>query len=146
MYKKILLPSDGSDYALRAAAAAAELAKALGASVTVLHVFTMPTTQMAVPGAPGVDVESGALNAYIEQVQDAVAKRTGRVLDEAGVPYTTLLEAGHPAEVIVRIAEDDGYDLIVIGSRGLSAIQSFLLGSVSDKVSHHAHCPVLIVK
>jgi len=146
MYKKILLPSDGSDYALRAAAAAAELAKALGASVTVLHVFTMPTTQMAVPGAPGVDVESGALNAYIEQVQDAVAKRTGRVLDEAGVPYTTLLEGGHPAEVIVRIAEDDGYDLIVIGSRGLSAIQSFLLGSVSDKVSHHAHCPVLIVK
>lgn len=146
MYKKILLPSDGSDYALRAAAAAAELAKVLGASVTVLHVFTMPTTPMTVPGAPGVDVESGALNAYIEQVQDAVAKRTGRVLDEAGVPYTTLLEAGHPAEVIVRIAEDDGYDLIVIGSRGLSAIQSFLLGSVSDKVSHHAHCPVLIVK
>ncbi len=146
MFTKILLASDGSDYALRAARAAAELAKSLGASVTVLHVFTMPTTQMAIPGSPGVEMEPGALNTYIEQVQDAVAKRTGRVLDEAGVPYTTLLEAGHPAEVIIRIAEDDGYDLIVMGSRGMSEIKSFLLGSVSDKVSHHAHCPVLIVK
>lgn len=146
MFTKILLASDGSDYALRAARAAAELAKSLGASVTVLHVFTMPTMQMAIPGSPGVEMEPGALNTYIEQVQDAVAKRTGRVLDEAGVPYTTVLEAGHPAEVIIRIAEDDGYDLIVMGSRGMSEIKSFLLGSVSDKVSHHAHCPVLIVK
>lgn len=146
MFAKILLASDGSEYALRAAKAAAELAKALNASVTLLHVFTMPSVQMTVPGAPGVDVDPAAFSTYVEQVQDAVAKRTGKVLDEAGVPYTTLLEAGHPAEVIVRIAEDDGYDLIVMGSRGLSAIQSFLLGSVSDKVLHHAHCPVLIVK
>lgn len=146
MFTKILLASDGSEYALRAAQAAAELAKALGASVTLLHVFTMPAVQMTVPGAPGVDMDPGAFSTYVEQVQDAVAKRTGRVLDEAGVQYNTLLEAGHPAEVIIRIAEDDGYDLIVMGSRGLSAIQSFLLGSVSDKVSHHAHCPVLIVK
>lgn len=146
MFKKILLASDGSEYALRAARAAAELAKAMGSSVTLLHVFTMPALQMAVPGSPGVDVDPGALSTYMEQVQDAVAKRTGRVLEEAGVPYTTLLEAGHPAEVIIRIAEDDNYDLIVMGSRGLSEIRSFLLGSVSDKVSHHAHCHVLIVK
>jgi len=146
MFTKILLASDGSDYALRAAEAAAALAKALGSSVTVLHVFTPPVMLTSVPGSPGADMEPGALNAYIEQVQDAVAKRTGRVLDEAGIAYQTILEAGHPAEVIVRVAEDDGYDLIVMGSRGLSAIQSFLLGSVSDKVSHHANCPVLIVK
>jgi len=91
-------------------------------------------------------LDPGAVNAYIEQVQDSVARRTGRVLDEAGVPYEILTEVGHPAEVIVRIAEDDGYDLIVLGSRGMTAFKSFLLGSVSDKVSHHAHCPVLIVK
>lgn len=146
MFSKILLASDGSEYAIKAAEAAAELAKALGASVTLLHVFTMPSLHMAVPGSPAVDVDPGALSSYVEQVQDAVAKRTGRILEEAGVAYDTLLEAGHPAEVIVRIAEDDGYDLIVMGSRGLSAIQSFLLGSVSDRVVHHAHCPVLVVK
>lgn len=146
MFTKILLASDGSDYALRAAQAAAELAKGLGASVTVLHVFTMPVMQMSVPGSPSVDMDPGAVSAYVEQVQDAVAKRTGKVLDDAGVPYSALLEVGHPAEAILRIAEDDGYDLIILGSRGLSAIRSFLLGSVSDKVSHHSHCPVLIVK
>jgi nucleotide-binding universal stress UspA family protein len=146
VFAKILLASDGSDYALRAAEAVASLGRALGSTVTVLHVFTPPAMLTSVPGSPGADMEPVALNAYIEQVQDAVAKRTGRVLDEAGVAYSTILEAGHPAEVIVRIAEDDGHDLIVLGSRGLSAIRSFLLGSVSDKVSHHAHCPVLIVK
>jgi len=146
MFSKLLLASDGSDYALRAAEAAAQLAKGLGTSVTILHVFTMPVLQMSVPGSPGVDMDPGAVNAYIEQVQDSVARRTGRVLDEAGVPYEILTEVGHPAEVIVRIAEDDGYDLIVLGSRGMTAFKSFLLGSVSDKVSHHAHCPVLIVK
>jgi nucleotide-binding universal stress UspA family protein len=146
MFQKILLASDGSEFALRAAQATAELAKALGSSVTILHVFAMPVMQMAVPGSPGVDIDPGTVSEYIEQVQDSVARRTGRVLEEAGVAYETLNEVGHPAEAIVRIAEDDGYDLIVMGSRGMTEIKSFLLGSVSDKVSHHAHCPVLIVK
>ena len=143
MFAKLLLASDGSDYALRAAEAAAVMAKAHGCSVTVLHVFTMPVMQMA---ATGIEVDPGAVNAYVEEVQDSVARRTGRVLEDAGVPYDTLTEVGQPAEVIVRIAEDDGYDLIVLGSRGMTALKSFLLGSVSDKVCHHAHCPVLIVK
>ncbi len=146
MFTKILLASDGSDYALRAAEAAAELAKALGSSVTVLHVISMPVMQMAVPGSPAVDIDPGTVSAYMEEVEDSVARRTGKPLEAAGVTYQVLTEVGHPAEAIVRIAEDDGYDLIVMGSRGMTAIKSFLLGSVSDRVSHHAHCPVLIVK
>ena len=58
---------------------------------------------------------------------------------------TEIVVPGHPAETICRIAEEDGHDLIVMGSRGLSGIGSFFLGSVSDKVSHHTPCPVLIV-
>ncbi len=146
MFTKILLASDGSDYAVRAAQAAAELAKGLGASVTALHVFSMPVMQMAVPGPPGVEIDPASVSAYMDEVHDSVSRRTGKVLEEAGVKYDVLTEVGHPAEVIVRIAEDDGYDLIVLGSRGMTAFKSFLLGSVSDKVSHHAHCPVLIVK
>ena len=146
MFKKVLLASDGSDFALRAAEAAAAIAKSMGASVTILHVFSAPLLQMAAPGAPGMDVDPSAVSDYMEQIQDSVARRTGRVLEEAGLTYEVLTEVGHPAEVITRIAEDDGYDLIVLGSRGMTPIKSFLLGSVSDKVSHHAHCPVLIVK
>jgi nucleotide-binding universal stress UspA family protein len=58
------------------------------------------------------------------------------------VAYSARKEVGHPAEVITRIAADEHFDLIVVGSRGLSGFQLVLLGSVS----HHARCPVLIVK
>ena len=67
------------------------------------------------------------------------------MLQAAGVPYAFRLETGHPAEVIVRLAETDGFDLVVLGSRGLGGVKEFLLGSVSNRVSHHARCPVLIV-
>jgi nucleotide-binding universal stress UspA family protein len=48
--------------------------------------------------------------------------------------------SGHPAEVVCRLAEEGGYNLVVMGSGGLSEVGAFFLGSVSDKVSHHAHC------
>jgi nucleotide-binding universal stress UspA family protein len=146
MFTKILLASDGSECAMKAAEAVAELAKKFNASVTVIHVFTLPTSVAPFVGAPGLDLDPALVNRYAEDVQNAVARRTGRILEEAGVPYAIRQEVGHPAEVIIRVAEQDGYDLIVVGSRGLSEIRSFFLGSVSDKVSHHAHCPVLIVK
>lgn len=146
MYSKILLASDGSETALRAAATAAELARRFDASLTVLHVFAIPLTPVSFAGTPGAEVDPLLLERMAGEVQDAVARRTGRVLEDAGVPYATRQEIGHPAETIVRVALQEGFDLVVLGSRGLSEIRSFLLGSVSDKVSHHAPCPVLIVK
>jgi nucleotide-binding universal stress UspA family protein len=145
MFSKILLASDGSDCAMKAAQAAAVLAKQFQASLTVIYVYTipvMPSPMIALPGG----IDSAVFSQYADEVQDAVARRTGRVLEEAGVEYTLRHEVGHPAEVIVRVAEAEGYDLIVLGSRGLSEIKSFFMGSVSDRVCHHAHCPVLIVK
>jgi len=58
----------------------------------------------------------------------------------------TTLEFGHPAERILALAKDDHYDLIVIGSRGLSGISEFLLGSISTTVSQYSTIPVMIVK
>ncbi len=63
-----------------------------------------------------------------------------------GIPVETRLKQGVPAEELLRAAVDEKVDLIVLGSRGLSQVRAFFLGSVSDKVSHHARCPVLIVK
>jgi nucleotide-binding universal stress UspA family protein len=146
MFSKILLASDGSDCAMKAAQAAAEMAKRFQASLTVIYVYTIPVMPSPVIGMPGGGIDSTAFSRYADEVQNAVARRTGRVLEEAGVEYTIRHEVGHPAEVIVRVAEEEGHDLIVIGSRGLSEIKSFFMGSVSDRVCHHAHCPVLIVK
>lgn len=146
MFNKILLASDGSDGALKAAAATAQLAKAFGSVVTIVHVYMVPNTYAPLVAVSGEGLDPSGADRYAAQVQDAVARRTGRVLEQAGVSYETRLEIGHPPEVICDIADAEKYDLVVLGSRGLSKFRSFFLGSVSDRVSHHARCPVLIVK
>lgn len=146
MFQKILLASDGSEEALEAAKFAADLAQKYGSSLTVLHVFSAPVPVPLGFNSAGVDFDPELLSRYAEEVRTAVERRTGHVLDEAGVTYTTRQELGHPAEVIIQIAEQETIDLIVMGSRGLGKIKSLLLGSISNHVIHHAHCPVLIVK
>jgi nucleotide-binding universal stress UspA family protein len=146
MYRNILLASDGSEDALRAARAAAALARRFGAALTVLHVYVIPPSVVALYGVPGTGMDPGSLLQMEDAAHNAVMQRTGEVLDQEGVTYSTAGEIGHPAEVIARLARDRGCDLIVLGSRGLSGVRSFLLGSVSDRVAHHAPCSVLIVK
>lgn len=141
MFPKILLASDGSECALKAATVAAGFARQFGAEVIVLHVYT-PLAQLV----PAYALAGLDRDADIKEVQDAVMSRTGRVLDEAGVAYTARREIGSPAEHIVGIAEREQADLIVVGSHGLSGVKLLLLGSVSDRVVHQAHCPVLVVK
>ena len=63
-----------------------------------------------------------------------------------GVQSETLLEVGDHAQVIIDTANKEGYDLIIMGSRGLSLFKDLLLGSVSFKVMHHARCPVMVVR
>jgi nucleotide-binding universal stress UspA family protein len=146
MFNNILLASDGSDNALRAAMAAGDLAKKYGSRVTVVHVYMPPTQFAPIIGAEGVTFDAAVLNEIMTTTQDSVSRRTGKILEETGVKYEVRQEVGHPAESIIRVAEEQKADLIVLGSRGLSAVKSFFLGSVSDRVVHHAHCPVLIVK
>jgi len=67
-------------------------------------------------------------------------------VEKAGVKAVTRLEHGQPADKLIQLAKDESFDLIVIGSRGLGSIARFFLGSVSDKVSHHATCSVLIAR
>lgn len=143
MYQKILLCSDGSEGALRAARAAAELTKALNASLTLLHVFQLPVAL----ASPVDTVSATVFSPPPKEVQDEVVQRAAEILHAAGVPYADRRETGFsPAEVILRVAGEEGADLIVLGSRGMGAVQRFLLGSISDRVAHHASCAVLIVR
>lgn len=145
MFTHILVASDGSEHALKAAQTAAALAQKFEAKVTLLSVFDPPsdTTLLAAGQAA---LSSDALTRFAEEVQESVERRTGEVLDKMGVRYVFRREKGHPVDMIVSVAAREHVDLIVMGSRGLGGLQSFLLGSVSDRVLHHAHCPVLIVK
>lgn len=127
---KILVAVDGSESAEKALEYAAQLAKKHKAKVTLLNVGESKLFGFK----PEVAREVGE-----HILSDAAAKVKGLKLN-------TQLEFGNPAETLIEVAEKGNYDLIVVGSRGLSSVKRFFLGSVSDDVSHHAKCSVLIVR
>lgn len=146
MFEKILLCSDGSDTSLRAAEAAAALAKRLCIDLTVLHVAQAPAlmpsslTMLPASTSPMIIAE------LLEVDRESARVPTVAVLEEAGVGFNFVETNGDAGDAIVRYAEEGGFDLIVLGSRGLGAFKSFFLGSVSNRVTQHAPCAVLIVK
>ena len=138
-YSKILVPTDGSSYALLAGQHAVYLAKSLGAVVIALNVMD---TDMA--------FHSGIHYAdEVSQMEKSGHKATASIkelCDGAGVESKELVVRGSPASAILKAADEEHADLIVMGTVGMSAVERVLLGSVSGKVSHHAHCPVLLVR
>ena len=148
MFSKILVCSDGSEGALTAARMGAQIAQKFHSAVLLIHTYALavaayPTFQAGMWELPVI--EEG-MNSYAEEARAALKEHTGKIFDAAGIPYESLLERGHPVEAITRIARQRDVDLIVVGSRGLSDVSSFLMGSVSEGTLHHAHCPVLIVR
>ena len=144
-FQRILLASDASPGAQKAASVAFALAKLLEASLTVLNVFK-PSGWFASTDShpdPGIVVqEAHERNKRYMAAEESVQA----MAQETGAPYILHQERGHPAEVIVQYADLGKFDLIVLGNRGLGTFRSLLLGSVSDGVLHHAHSSVLIVR
>ena len=147
MFSKILVCTDGSAKAISAAHVAAEIAGKFGSKVVVLSVFDpsmIPAATVGIPGGPlETAVDSGR---YADEIETAIEHDTGKVFDRAGVPYTSRRELGHPVDRIVSAAHDENADLIVLGSRGIGGFERLVLGSVSEGVLRHAHCPVLAVR
>ncbi|HZT43269.1 MAG TPA: universal stress protein [Chthonomonadaceae bacterium] len=139
-FRRILLATDGSDCACKAAQMAAQLAGKYDAELVALNVFQPHAAY------PGVSNENLDPEVYGERVRSMVAERTAVALGKMDGRYTFRQETGHPAEKIVQIAAAEGFDLIVLGRRGLGGFKAMLLGSVSDGVAHHAPCPVLVVR
>lgn len=145
--KKVLLAADGSDGSLHAARVLGNLMVGLpDARVTVLYVAHIPRSfnmmdefgQKVTPEVP-IDV-------MIRRSADPILKRT---LSALGLPSERIdfeVQVGEPAEEIVDLARLEAYDMVVMGSRGLSPMKELLLGSVSNRVLHTAPCPVLIVR
>jgi nucleotide-binding universal stress UspA family protein len=132
--KRILVAYDGGDAARRALATAVDLAKRFEAPITVVSV--VPVHVGRVPVDPWDDQA-----VHAEELQEAK-----RYLAEHGVTAELIEPAGEPAKTIERIAEDGGFDTIVVGSRGLGAVSRFLQGSVSEHVATHADATVVIAR
>jgi len=136
----ILVASDGSEEAGQALRAAAEIARAVSASITVLNVVDFGD----VSNEP--DAEETDEYAYGPRMLKLVKQRTDDVLKDSGIEYRVTQQHRNPAEAIMDYAVASGADLIAIGSRGLGTFGRMLLGSVSNAILHHAPCPVLIVR
>jgi nucleotide-binding universal stress UspA family protein len=144
MFKRILVAYDGSLGAEAALGRGIELAQLCGAELMVLTVFRHyslleASFSMVRPEEP--EHIDDAMRAYARDVADhARAKAADR-----GMEIRAFVKNGQPSRSIITFADEHEVDLIVIGSRGLGAIESYLLGSVSHKVTGLADCPVLVV-
>lgn len=139
MFKKILVASDGSEHAIRAAEKAATLAKLeKDAIIEIVYVVDDATSKSDVlRNWEAVDIESK---------RKALLNTTEEICRKAGVSFETKIIHGEPGPAIVKHANENHVDLVVIGSRGLNSLQEMVLGSVSHKVAKRANCPVMIIK
>jgi nucleotide-binding universal stress UspA family protein len=144
MFSRILVAVDGSPFAERALKYAVDLAKKYQTKLIIVHVV-LRRFYAVTPSEAGVLATTVFVKEMEAEGREIINKADAYVKSE-GVDYECRLLQGVPAEEIIKIAQSDKADLIVMGSRGLTEVRAFLLGSVSDKVSHHARCPVLIVK
>lgn len=144
MFKKILVPTDGSSQAARAAFTAAELAKSQGAQVVGVYVIDpFPYIGIGDASAAGLQSYMAEARTSAGQALDALAK----VCADAGVTCVgDTIERNVVYEGILETAEAEGCDLVVMGSHGRQGIKALILGSVAQKVLTHAKVPVLIVK
>jgi nucleotide-binding universal stress UspA family protein len=143
-YRNVVVGTDGSETAGLAVRQAAELAKAFGARLTVVTAFTPRPEEEAkrVQAAPD-DVRWAITDATSAEERARGARAIAR---DMGVDDVVLrVDDGDPASLLLDAAEDSAADVIVVGSKGMTSAKRFVLGSVPNKVSHHAPCDVIIV-
>lgn len=144
MYKTILVGTDGSDSAQAAVAQASELARLSGARLVLITAYRSIRAMalMAAGSSAAIDLVEAEdqQRAEAEELLVHALMRT----DTGGLKVTTQARTGDPAEAILSAAEEVDADLIVVGNRGMGGMSRFLLGSVPNRVAHHAPCAVLI--
>lgn len=145
MLESIIVGTDGSETAAKAVAQAADIAEKFGSKLFVVSAFQpvsgnrLQKEKLAAPDdvewaiSPREDVDA-MLQAMVEPIK-------GRGVDVQG-----LARMGDPADAILDVAEEQHADLIIVGNRGMTGAKRFLLGSVPNKISHHAPCSVLIIR
>jgi nucleotide-binding universal stress UspA family protein len=145
MFGSIVVGTDGSHTAGKAAAQALELARATGATLQVVSAYVpVPNGRLRIESQGAPEAHQWRYNPQ-EDVDDVL----GVVADaarKAGVDVRTHACRGDAADAILDVAEQQRAGLIVVGSKGMTGAKRFLLGSVPNKISHHAPCSVLIVR
>ncbi|HWK23440.1 MAG TPA: universal stress protein [Ureibacillus sp.] len=139
MYKHILLAADGSENAVRASKEAIKMASCLeDSTVEIVYVVDFDKSKSEVLHSSSSEVINLERRKKITKVE--------QLFKESNVSYKVIFLHGSPGPEIVKYANEQKVDLVVIGSRGLNGLQEMVLGSVSHKVMKRVNCPALIVK
>src|SRR5919199_694325 len=145
MFRTIVVGTDGSETARKAVREAVGLAKSVGASVGMVPAYEpVPAQRLREERKEAPEDLQWSINRR-EDV-DATLQEAVEELEDEGVKIETFAREGDPADAILDVAEEQSADLIVVGNKGMTGAKRFLLGSVPNKVSHHAPCSVLIIR
>ena len=145
MFGSIVVGTDGSDTAKKAVDEAIDLAKAVGAGLCVVSAYEPVSKARLRDEARQTPSDLQWMVNPREEV-DATLSDAADLVRSAGVEVEIFAREGSPADAILDVAEERGTDLIVVGNKGMTGAKRFLLGSVPNKVSHHAPCSVLIIR
>jgi nucleotide-binding universal stress UspA family protein len=145
VFKSIVVGTDGSETASTAVRQAVDLAKQINAKIELVSAYEPVSDQRLREERTDVPDDLQWMVNPREDV-DATLNEAADVAKAAGVDVETFARQGDPADAILDVAEEQNADLIIVGNKGMTGAKRFLLGSVPNKVSHHAPCSVLIIR
>lgn len=142
MFKKILVPTDASDFSRRAFQTAVELARVFHAEVELLHITYTPQAYWGYTVSYGITISQEEL----ERNGELALEATVAGIEVDPIKLTKKVESGHPVTLILEEIDKENIDLVVMGSHGYGPIVGSVLGSVSQRILQRAECPVMIIK
>ena len=145
MFRSIVVGTDGSETAEKAVDAAVELAALSGAALEIVSAYEPESIQRLRREARSLPPDLQWMVNRRADV-DATLRHASERASAAGVTAQTNAREGDPADAILDVAEELGADLIVVGNKGMTGARRFVLGSVPNRVSHHAPCAVMIIR
>jgi nucleotide-binding universal stress UspA family protein len=145
--RKILLATDASKDAEKAALIASDIANSTGSELHVLHVGNTKDFHVAPGAEQSFSPRTVSLGEIREKAEKTLEEAVKQVEEAGGTVAQAHLRSGDPDDEILRFCDEQGgFGLIVMGSRGLTRIKRVVIGSVSESVVRHAHCPVLVAR
>jgi nucleotide-binding universal stress UspA family protein len=145
MFSSIVVGTDGSDTATQAVRQAVDMAGAVGATLELVSAYApVPEQRLKAERREAPEDVQWAINPR-QEVEASLASAAD-IAREAGVNVNTHARQGDPSDAILDVAEKCEADLVIVGNKGMTGAKRFLLGSVPNKVSHHAPCSVMIIR
>jgi nucleotide-binding universal stress UspA family protein len=145
--RKILLATDASKDAEKAALIASDIANSTDSELHVLHVGNTKDFHIAPGAEQSFSPRTGSLGEIREKAEKTLGQAVEQVEEAGGSVAQAHLRLGDPDDEILRFCDEQGgFGLIVMGSRGLTRIKRVVMGSVSESIVRHAHCPVLVAR